>query len=128
MRYQNPGKKYNIKKFNNKDMKYEGKEIEVLVTPFSTRNYVIYYRVKKRFNLFNPWQRHEYVWTLSVDSFDRHQPYLYDSFEEAVTVAERLKADPGSIDTHIERQRAKYEKCVELYKAHRRKYKKSVII
>jgi len=111
-----------------KDMKYGGKEIEVLVEPFSTRNYVVYYRVKKRFNLFNFWQRHEYVWTLSVDSFDRHQPYLYDSFEEAVRVAERLKADPGSIDTHIERERAKYEKCVELYKAHLRKYKKSVII
>jgi hypothetical protein len=109
-------------------MKYTGKEIEVLVEPFSTSSYVIYYRVKKRFNLINLWQRHEYVWTLSVDSFDKHQPYLYDSFEEALRAAERLKADPGSIDTHIERQRAKYEKCVELHKAHLRKYKRSVII
>jgi hypothetical protein len=109
-------------------MKYGGKEIEVLVEPFSTSNYVIYYRVKKRFNLFNPWQRHEYVWTLSVDSFDRHQPYLYDSFEEAVRVAERLKGDPEWIDSHTIIQDMKYEKCVEEYKAHLKKYEKSVII
>jgi hypothetical protein len=128
MRYQNPGKKYNIKKFNNKDMKYEGKEIEVLVEPFSTSNYVIYYRVKKRFNLFNPWQRHNYTWTLSVEHFDRSQPYLYNSFEEAVSAAERLKADPQWIDSHTIVQDMKYDKCVKEHKEHQKKYQKSVII
>lgn len=98
-------------------MKYAGKEIQLLVKPFNgyLQNYVIYYRIKKRFNLFNPWKRYEYTWHMSVDHFDRNQPYLYENFDHAHQEASLLKSDPTLIDINNEREDAKYRECLREY-------------
>jgi len=109
-------------------MKYEGKEVEFLVEPFSDSNYVIYYRVKKRFNLFNFWKLYEYVWRLDTLTFDKHQPFLYTSFESAAYSAKKLKENPKMLDEHIEAQKMRWKQCIDAYDEYHRKRTKSTVI
>lgn len=102
--------------------RYAGKEIDVLVEPFSESksHYVIYYRITNKFhrntfNLFNSWKRLEYTWHLSVQHFDGNQPRLYNRFEDALAEAHRLKADPSLIDKNEERRLTKLKEHREEY-------------
>jgi hypothetical protein len=111
-------------------MKYEGKEVEFLVEPFSDSYYVINYRIKRRFNLFGFWfwKRYEYVWKLDTTTFDKHQPYLYSSFDQARRSAEELKKNPKLIDEHIEAQKMRWKQCIDEYNKHYANRTKSTII
>ncbi len=108
--------------------KYEGKKVEFKVEPFSSRmtHYAIYYREKKRFNLFNSWKRYDYTWTLSVEFFDPQQPHLFERFDSAVAEAERLKANPSLIDKNEEKRIQKYRECQKSLKAHMKERNKSL--
>jgi hypothetical protein len=110
--------------------KYEGKEVEIIVEPFSERktHYVIYYREKKKFNLFNRWKRYDYTWTLSVEFFDQHQPHLFEKFEHAVESAKRLKKNPKLIDENEERRIKKYKECTNALEKYKRERNKNLKI
>jgi hypothetical protein len=111
-------------------MKYAEKEVEIRVEPFSESksHYAIYYRVKKRFNLFNGWKRYEYCWTLSVQHFDCNQPHLYGNFEDALKTANRLKADPSLIDENNQRRIEKYNDCKRELQEYLKSRNKSITI
>jgi hypothetical protein len=93
---------------------YKGKEVQVRVEPFSSRNYCIYYREKKWFNLFNFWERYCYTWSFSFkgSSFDPNQPYLFDTFDKALEEAKRLKSNPELIDKNNEKRWKKYNELL----------------
>jgi hypothetical protein len=88
---------------------YKGKEVQVRVEPFSSRNYCIYYREKKWFNLFNFWERYCYTWSFS---FNPNQPYLFDTFDKALEEAKRLKSNPELIDKNNEKRWKKYNELL----------------
>lgn len=93
---------------------YKGKEVQVRVEPFSSRNYCIYYREKKWFNLFNSWERYCYTWSSSFKGsfFDPNQPYLFKKFEDALEEAKRLKSNSELIDKNNEKRWKKYNELV----------------
>lgn len=94
--------------------RYKGKEVQVRVEPFSSRNYCIYYREKKWFNLFNFWERYCYTWSSSFigSSFSPNQPYLFNTFDKALGEAKRLKSNPGLIDKNNEKRWKKYNELL----------------
>ena len=105
---------------------YKGKEVEVRVIPHgsSLSYYCIEYRVKKRFNWFNPWERYYYTWSISVDSFDPNQPHLYEKYEYALERAKKLKNNPELIDENNQKRWNEYnDRCkrLEEYRAERNK-------
>ena len=105
---------------------YKGKEVEVRVRPHGSglRYYCIEYRVKKRFNWFNVWERYCYTWNIGIDSFDPDQPYLYENYEYALQRAKKLKDNPELIDENNKKRWDDYkERCKKLeeYRAERNK-------
>lgn len=106
--------------------RYKGKEIQVKVEPFSHDHYCIFYREKKKFNLFNFWKQYCYTWSFGFrgTSFDPNQPHLFDKFEDALSVANRLKNNPELIDVNNKKRWEKYDNLrqdlIEYRKEHNR--------
>jgi hypothetical protein len=110
--------------------RYKGKEVEVRVETFSLDNYCIYYREKKRFNLFNPWKTYCYTWSLGWkgSSFDPHQPHLFDKYEWALAEAKRLKSKPELIDENNEKRWKKYDKLHREFNEYRKERNRSITL
>ncbi len=88
------------------------KEIEVKVEPSISRNYYkIYFRQKKRFNLFNFWKPMVIVWDGASLNYD--QPIMYRDFDQAVKFAKELKANPELIQEHYEQQDKIYAESIK---------------
>lgn len=100
--------------------RYKGKEVQVRVEPFSSRSYCICYREKKRFSLFNFWERYCYTWSSPFgSSFNPNQPHLFDTFDKALEEAKRLKSNPGLIDKNNEKRWKKYNELLNLNREER---------
>lgn len=84
------------------------KEIEIKVEPHSSsmKYYVIRYRPKMKINWFNYWRTLVEVWDGASLSFD--QPVMYDSFDDAISIAKKFKENPSLIDKHYKNEREKY--------------------
>ena len=92
---------------------YSGRKVEVEVRLFSDKYYAIYYREKKRFNLFNRWERYSYTFYCPGVSIDFNQPRLYENFDEAVEIAKSLKSNPSLIDKNNWEKLEDYQKFRE---------------
>ena len=110
--------------------RYEGKEVEIRVEPHSLDNYCIYYREKKKFNLFNFWKRYSYTWSIGLrgSAFDPNQPHLFDKYEWALAEAKRLKSNPKLIDQNNEKRWEKYNYLCQDLEAYRKEQNRSITI
>lgn len=81
-------------------------EIKIEPNSDSLLYYSIYYRPKRRFNLFNPWNQLVEVWDGANLSYD--QPVLFDNFDKAVEYGNQLKSNPKLIKEHYDREDKKY--------------------
>lgn len=102
--------------------------IEIRVEPngSSMKYYCIYYRDKKRFNFFNYWKQLVEVWDGAELTYD--QPILIADFNQAVSYAKRLKANPKLIDEHYEKEDKKYNQIKERRNQHYQERNKSAQI
>jgi hypothetical protein len=109
---------------------YKDKDVEVRVIPHgqSLRYYCIEYREKKSFNWFNSWERYCYTWHLSIDSFDPHQPYLYEKYEYALEMAKMLKTNPELIDENNEKRWKEYNERCDRLREYREERNKSITL
>ena len=112
---------------------YKGKEVEIRVEPFgeSLTHYCIYYREKKKFNLFNTWKRYCYTWSIGMrgtESFDPYQPYLFEKYESALEEAKRLKNNPELIDENNEKRWKRYNEICEDLRKYREERNKTTVI
>lgn len=64
---------------------------------------------RKRFNLFNFWNRLYECW--DGYSLTLNQPVLIERFEDAVAYAEKLKANPSLIEEHNKRELDRYNQA-----------------
>ena len=110
--------------------RYEGKEVEIKVEPFSLDNHCIFYREKKRFNLFNFWKPYCYTWSLGLrgSSFDPNQPHLFDKYEWALAEAKRLKSNPKLIDQNNEKRWEKYKYLCQDLEEYRKEQNRSITL
>lgn len=91
---------------------FEGKEVEVKVSPHGRNCWQIYYREKKKFrfmNIFNSWKRYEYTIKSNLYVFDSI-PHLFVNFNHAIEEARRLKNNPKLIDiNNFDREKKIFE-------------------
>lgn len=94
-------------------MKKTIKEIEVKIQPHSSslQYYCVYWRKKKRFNLFNAWNRMVSVFDGVYLTYD--QPLMFDRFEDACNYGERIKKNPDLITEHYLNEDNKYKLALE---------------
>lgn len=83
-------------------------EVEIKIEPHSSSMsyYCIYYRFKKKFNLFNTWRQLVEVWDGASLSYD--QPVLFSNFNDAVEFGKKLKNNPNLIKEHYDREDKRY--------------------
>ncbi len=97
------------------NLKY--RELQVKIEPHSSsmRYYCIYYRYRKRFNLFNFWKQLVEV----HDGFylNYSQPVMFSDFDAAVAYGEQLKANPSLIDEHYAREDKRYQAALQRSRA-----------
>jgi hypothetical protein len=95
-------------------------EIELKVTPHSNsmRYYQIHWRVKKKpgmgklfLQLIEGWNQLVCVWDGAALTND--QPVLFENFDEAVSYAEKLKANPELLEEHNQKQDEIYRAAKE---------------
>lgn len=84
-------------------------ELKVELLHSTMKLYCIYYRKKKKFNLFNYWKRLVRVWDSVYLDFD--QPVLFEDFDKAVEYAKKLKSNPKLIEEHYKKERIKYNEA-----------------
>lgn len=110
--------------------RYKGKEIQVKVEPFSHDHYCIFYREKKKFNMFNFWKQYCYTFSIGLKSpfFDPNQPHLFEEFESALKTAQRLKSNPELIDENNERRWKKYNDLLNQDKKYRKDRNRSITL
>lgn len=89
------------------------KEIEVKIEPHSNSldYYCVYWRKKKRFNLFNCWSRMVSVYDGAQLTYD--QPLMFSRFEDACNYGERIKKNPNLITEHYLIEDKKYKLALE---------------
>lgn len=90
-----------------------GTEIEIKIEPhgYSMKYYCIYFRVKKKFNLFNSWNRLVRVW--DGDSLHYDQPVLISNFDDAVKYGTQFVNNPNLINEHYDREDKKYYDAIK---------------
>lgn len=83
-------------------------EVEIKIEPHSSSMsyYCIFYRFKKKFNLFNTWKRLDEVW--DGGCLNNDHPVLISDFDDAVKFGERLKNNPNLIKEHNDIEDKKY--------------------
>lgn len=86
------------------------KEIEVKVEPHTSQcnYYCIYYRTKRKINIFNFWNLLVEVWNGAYLSYNH--PVLIRCFDDAVKYAKQLKENPELINKHYKEQDELYDK------------------
>lgn len=104
------------------------KEIEVKVEPHSSslNYYCIYYRKKRKINIFNFWNRMVEVYDGASLSY--RQPVMFQNFYFAVEYAKKLKENPHLIEEHYKKEDEKYEKCLKEREYRYNKRNKSIIL
>lgn len=106
-------------------------ELEVLVSPHSKSldYYGIYYRPKRKFNLFNSFKTLTGVlYFESSNEIYRDQPVLFRDFDEAVSYAMKLKSNPDLINEHYKEQDVKWEQCLKKWHEKRNKRNRSTVL
>lgn len=103
------------------------KELEFYITNYTTDQdyYVIYYRPKRKFNLFNTWKllvKVFYAGKRSNLNITNDQPVFFRDFDKAKEYAEYLKKNPDLIEKHIKEQNERFQQIIK----ERRKYIKSI--
>lgn len=84
-------------------------ELEIKIEPYSSsmKYYCIYYRFKKKFNLFNIWKQLVEVWDGVYLNYN--QPILISDFNDAVEYGKKLKNNPNLIKEHYDKENKKYQ-------------------
>lgn len=102
-------------------------EIEVKIEPhsYTLRHYCLYWRKKKRFNLFNIWNRLECVY--DGVHLVNDQPVLFENFDEACNVGEKFKNNPNLITEHYQRENEKYNNSLAARNKRAKERNKTVI-
>lgn len=102
-------------------------ELEVKIEPHSSsmRYYCIYYRYKKRSNLFNFWKQLVEVWDGAYLNYD--QPVMFSDFDEAVKYGKELKDNPSLIKEHYDREDKKYQEAKKRRKDEYKSRNKKII-
>lgn len=103
------------------------KEIEIKIEPYSSSMayYCIYYRYKKKFNIFNFWKQLEHVYDGVEISYN---PMLFSIFDDAVEYGEKLKKDPSLIKEHYVEQYNIYQEALKRKNEYIKSRNKSTII
>jgi hypothetical protein len=84
-------------------------ELEIKIEPHSSSMhfYCIYYRYKRKFNLFNSWKQLVEVWDGVNLSYDK--PVMFNNFDDAVEYGKKLKDNPNLIGEHYAKENKKYQ-------------------
>lgn len=87
-------------------------ELEVRIEPYtsSMQYYCIYYRWKKKINLFNTWRLLIQVWNGAYITYGH--PVLFPNFDYAVEYGKTLKSNPKLIEEHYKKQDQIYEEAL----------------
>lgn len=103
-------------------------ELEIKIEPHSStmKNYCIFYRYKKKFNLFNCWKRLVKVADNPYLRYD--QPVMFFNFDYAVTYGKRLKNNPNLIKEHYQKEDKKYQEALKRRNDYYKSRNKSIII
>lgn len=104
------------------------KQLEILIEPHSSsmRYYVVRYRNKKKYNIFNSWRTLHEVWDGVYLTYDH--PILFENFEEAIVYGKKLKNNPKRIRDHYKKQDEIYLKAKKRRKGYKQLRNKSEII
>ena len=110
-------------------------DVKVELHGSNSEYYCIFYRPKRKINLFNFWIRLEetlddyriQISTITRFGANRNQPVLFENFDLAVERAKELKANPELIDEHNRKEEEKFILATEERNEHRRKKNRSYL-